>query len=70
MKKKENKQAISCDVETCTHNDGCKHCDLESIHISSDTTDAYEEVEEKEETVCDSFEATEDNEKYNKEEDD
>ena len=55
-KSKEEKQTIKCDVDTCTHNNGKNHCNLEEIQISSEVDTVYDEIEEKEETICNDFE--------------
>jgi len=61
-KNKEEHQTINCDVESCTHNDGENHCELNEIQVSSETTEIFDDVEEKDETVCDSFEVEEEEE--------
>ena len=61
MKKKN--QNINCDVISCKHNKNNEKCDLDEIKISSDTDTS---TEEKDETICDSFEKDEsyDEEEY------
>jgi len=68
-KVKEEKQTICCDVETCNYNDGDSHCELKEIHISSEGNSLHDN-EEKEETICDSFESIDDEDTYDEEEDD
>ena len=54
--KKETK--VKCDVESCKHNDD-KECELKELDISC--TCDNDECEEKEETICKSFEKKEKN---------
>ncbi len=55
-KKDENiNKSIKCDVESCQHNDcDCGCCTLDEIKVSCQC--ASDEAEEKDVTICDSFE--------------
>ncbi len=54
-KKKEQKQTIKCDVESCTYNDNDNNCQLDEIKVSCNCSN--NDVSDKEETICNSFEA-------------
>lgn len=56
MSKKKN-SSIKCDVESCKHNE-CDCCSLDEIQVSC--TCDHNEAEDKEATICESFECTDD----------
>ena len=50
---KKNEQRITCNVETCKHNDcSCNKCCLSEVKIGCNCLD----VHCKDNTICDSFE--------------
>lgn len=54
-KKSTNNQKIHCDVNSCIHNDTNKCCcELDEIKVSCNCSE--DNVTEKKETICESFE--------------
>lgn len=54
MAKKKN-ASIKCDVDSCAYNDcSCGYCSLDEIKVSCNCD--HDEVEEKNSTMCASFE--------------
>lgn len=54
MKKMNKNENIKCDVENCIYNKNKNYCTLDTIKISC--TCCSDEVESKNETICNSFE--------------
>ncbi len=53
------KQNIKCDVDSCKYNGNNQQCTLDEIKVSSNCDCPKDEVCNQEETVCCSFEKTE-----------